>query len=148
MQKFPATAIAALLISMSLLAVPAQAGDVKRGRSIFHAKCQACHGLEGDAGHKGGMKNAANFARLDANNPRIRSLLANLSEEDHKKIVRMGGGKSGVPGAGAAMPRLGIPEDEIDDVVAYERTLGAFATRSSQPASAVSAAPQKKGATR
>jgi len=109
-----------------LLATQAEAADLKRGRSIYHAKCQACHGRDGDAGHKGGMKYAANFARLDANNPRIRELLANLSDEDHKKIVRMGGAKSGVPGAGANMPRLGIPEDEIEDVVAYERTLGAF----------------------
>lgn len=126
MKKFPARPLATLLFSMMFLATQAQAADLKRGRSIFHAKCQACHGLDGDAGYKGGMKNAANFSRLDANNPRIRKLLANLTEEDHQRIVRMGGARSGVPGTGAGMPRLGLPEDEIEDVVAYERTLGAF----------------------
>jgi mono/diheme cytochrome c family protein len=106
------------------------AGDPKRGKKIYQMKCQSCHGVGGDAGNKGGLKEAANFAKLEANPERIRTLLANLSEEDHKKIVREGGEKSGVAGAGSAMPKLGIPEKEIDDVVAFERTLPAFKSAS------------------
>lgn len=102
------------------------AGDPAKGALIFKSKCQACHGTAGEAGVKGGMKTAANFANLDANIPRIKDLLANLSEEDHKKIVREGGAKSGVKGAAAAMPKIPMPATEIEHVVAYERSLGAF----------------------
>ncbi len=117
---------AVVAVSIAALSSAAFAGDAAKGEAIFKAKCQACHGVGGDAGNKGGMKSAANFANLDANPPRIKNLLATLSEEDHKKIVRNGGAKSGVAGAGAAMPKLGLADAEIDDVVAYERTLPSF----------------------
>lgn len=104
----------------------ASAGDVTKGAAIFKERCQMCHGVGGNAGNKGGMKSAANFANLDANIPRIKTLLSSLSVEDHKKIVREGGAKSGVAGAGTMMPKLGLSEADIDDVVAYERSLGAF----------------------
>ncbi len=104
----------------------ASTGDATKGAVIFKARCQMCHGAGGDAGNKGGMKAAANFSNLDANIPRIKTLLSSLSEDDHKKIVREGGAKSGVAGAGTAMPKLGLSEADIDDVVAYERSLSAF----------------------
>ncbi len=106
--------------------VEVKTGDAAKGEVIFKGRCQVCHGVGGDAGNRGGMKNAANFSNLEANSARIKALLSSLSEEDHKKIVREGGAKSGVAGAGSAMPKLGLSEADIDDVVAYERTLGAF----------------------
>jgi mono/diheme cytochrome c family protein len=115
-----------IMFSFAVLANPALAGDAAKGKSIFAARCQPCHGQGGDAGNKGGIKAAANFANLDANPPRIKELLSTLTEADHKKIVTNGGAKSGVAGAGSGMPKLGLPENEIDDVVAYERTLPAF----------------------
>lgn len=114
---------AVVAVSIVAMSSAAFAGDAAKGEAIFKAKCQACHGVGGDAGNKGGMKSAANFANLDANNPRIKTLLSSLTEEDHKKIVKNGGAKSGVAGTGAAMPKLGLADAEVEDVVAYERTL-------------------------
>ncbi len=116
------------VVSIVALAGSAFAGDAAKGELVFKAKCVACHGTGGDAGNAGGMKTAGNFANLDANQPRIKDLLANLTEEDHKKIVTNGGAKSGVKGAGAAMPKLALTPTEIDDVVAYERSLPALQT--------------------
>ncbi len=103
-------------------------GNAEKGALVFKNSCQACHGQGGDAGNKGGIKTAANFANLDANNVRIKDLLLNLTVADHIKIVKLGGTKSGVKGAGAAMAGFGtvLKEDQIMDVVAYERTLPAF----------------------
>ncbi len=103
-------------------------GDPEKGALVFKNTCQACHGQGGDAGNKGGIKTAANFANLDANIPRIKDLLSNLTVADQIKIVKLGGTKSGVKGAGAAMAGFGtvLKEDQIANVVAYERTLPAF----------------------
>lgn len=103
-------------------------GNPDKGALVFKNTCQTCHGQGGDAGNKGGIKTAANFANLDANIPRIKDILSNLTIADHIKIVKLGGVKSGVKGAGAAMAGFGtvLKEDQIADVVAYERTLPAF----------------------
>lgn len=103
-------------------------GNPANGAKIFVTSCQSCHGKNGDAGVQGGMKNAANFANLEANPPRIKDILQNLPTADHFKIVKLGGLKSGVKGATAAMPGFGtvLKEQQIADVVAYERSLPAF----------------------
>ncbi len=104
-------------------------GDVSSGEKVFKSICHVCHGENGDAGYKGGIKNAANFARPEVNPQRIKDVLSRLTRQDHMKIVKYGGTKSGVKGAGSGMPPYGqvLTDQKIADIVAYERaTFPAF----------------------
>ncbi len=104
-------------------------GDISSGEKVFKSICHVCHGENGDAGYKGGIKNAANFARPEMNPERIKAVLSKLTREDHMKIVKYGGTKSGVKNAGSAMPPYGqvLTDQKIADIVAYERaTFPAF----------------------
>lgn len=118
-----------LTVKQTISVNTALVGDISSGEKVFKSICHVCHGENGDAGYKGGIKNAANFARPEMNPARIKEVLSHLTREEHMKIVKYGGTKSGVKNAGSAMPPYGqvLTDQKIADIVAYERaTFPAF----------------------
>lgn len=106
-------------------------GNVADGEKIYKQICVICHGKGGDptAPGAGGLKIAANFAKPELNPPRIKAIFENLTVEKHMRIIKYGGAKSGVEGAGPQMPPYGkvLSDQQIADIVAYDRaTFQAF----------------------
>lgn len=102
-------------------------GDSNKGEKVYKTSCQSCHGKGGDSS-AGGLKISANFAKPELNQPRIKELLAKLTREQEMMIIKYGGVKSGVKGAGAAMTPFGklLNDQQIADVAAYLQTFAAF----------------------
>ncbi len=106
-------------------------GNVADGEKIYKKICVICHGRGGDptAPGAGGLKIAANFAKPELNPPRIKAIFDHLTVEQHSRIIKYGGAKSGVPGAGPQMPPYGkvLSDQDIADIIAYDRaTFPAF----------------------
>ncbi len=102
-------------------------GDPVKGEKVYKVSCQSCHGKGGDPS-SGGLKTSANFAKPELNPPRIRELLRGLSRADQMRIIKYGGAKSGVKGAGTTMAPIGntLSDQQLADVVAYINTFAAF----------------------
>src|SRR5262245_57533009 len=93
-----------------------QAGDPKvleAGRRHFEAHCTACHGADGKGGERGPDIISTNNAR--------RRTVDGLSE-----LIR-----KGVPAAG--MPGFQLPDQELQELVAYVHFLSAPASESAPP---------------
>lgn len=103
------------------------AGDVSRGGELFAKNCVQCHGEEGS----GGKGTGVTFSRkrdLPIIAPALNNagFLAAASDTMIRNTIR--NGREGTPMT--SMLAAGISEDDIDDVVAYIRSLEASAKES------------------
>ena len=84
---------------------------VERGASAFQRACAGCHGSDGRGTRPPGFK-------TPPRNLTDPELQARLSDATLKETIRYGKGQ--MPNFGAA-----LPERDIDDIIAYVRTLRA-----------------------
>lgn len=84
-------------------------GDPQAGKAVFTASCKVCHGVQGEG-------NAAIAKVLKANIPVLGSKeVQTKTDEELKKVVLQGNGKM--------KPVPGVSEKQIQDVIAFLRTL-------------------------
>ena len=96
----------AVLLGVSM--VPAFAGATE-GKEVFDSKCKSCHGASGQ-----GNPGIAKMLKVEMRALGSKEVQAQ-SDADLKKIVSQGKGKmKGV---------TGLSEKQVDDVVAFVRTL-------------------------
>ena len=102
----------AILISVFAMVVacgPIFAQDAAAGKMVYGRKCQSCHAADGNG-------NAAIAKALKADiKPLSSAEVQKMSDADMKKLITMG--------SGAMKPVTGLMPAEIDNVVAYVRTL-------------------------
>jgi mono/diheme cytochrome c family protein len=98
---------AALVMPASVVA--AGKGDAKAGHEVFKAHCQMCHGPEGHG-------NAALAKMLKTTIPDLSSKeVQALSDAQMREVIEKGKGKM--------TPVKGVSAADIDNVIAFVRTL-------------------------
>jgi mono/diheme cytochrome c family protein len=98
---------AALVMPASVVA--AGKGDAKAGHEVFKAHCQICHGPEGHG-------NAALAKMLKTTIPDLSSKeVQALSDAQMREVIEKGKGKM--------TPVKGVSAADIDNVIAFVRTL-------------------------
>ena len=95
-----------LLLGLSM--VPAMAGP-SEGKAVFDKSCKACHGAEGQ-----GNPGMAKMLKVEMRALGSKEVQAQ-SDADLKKIITEGKGKMKAP--------AGLSAKQVDDVVAFVRTL-------------------------
>jgi mono/diheme cytochrome c family protein len=99
--------IALLLISVSGLALAA--GDAAAGKAAYEKACKSCHGADGTANPA-----IAKMMKVDMKNLGAADVQAR-SDDDLKKAITDGQGKM--------KPVKTVAGKEVDNVIAYVRTL-------------------------
>jgi len=79
------------------------------GKTVFEAKCQACHGPKGE-----GKDSIAKMFKVEMH-PFSSAEVQSKSDADIKKIITTGNGKM--------KPISGLSDQQISDVIAFVRTL-------------------------
>lgn len=87
----------------------AAAGDAHAGHAIFDKSCRACHGSEGQGNP--GIAKAMNVTIHDLGSAEVQG----KSDAELKKIITEGKGKM--------KPVKTVSDDQIQNVIAYIRTL-------------------------
>jgi mono/diheme cytochrome c family protein len=95
--------------AMLMAASSAWAADAAAGKAVFDTKCRTCHAADG-AGNPGIAK-AMNVTMKPLGGEEIQK----MSDADLKKVISTGSGKM--------KPVAGLSPAQIDDVVAFVRTL-------------------------
>lgn len=118
---------------LSVLAcTPRDPTPVGRGARVFQRTCASCHGRDG----RGVMRLGLSKPPRDLTNAEFH---ASVSDEDLRRVIRTGKGQ---------MPAFGglMGDADLNDVVAYIRTLPPGARAVAPAASPAPAAPQPPGA--
>lgn len=79
------------------------------GKTVFQAKCQACHGPKGE-----GKDAIAKMFKVEMH-PFSSKEVQSKTDADFKKIITTGNGKM--------KPVTGLSDKQIQDVIAFVRTL-------------------------
>jgi mono/diheme cytochrome c family protein len=79
------------------------------GKTVFEAKCQACHGPNGE-----GKESIAKMFKVEMH-PFSSKEVQSKTDADFKKIITTGNGKM--------KPITGLSDKQIEDVIAFVRTL-------------------------
>ncbi len=79
------------------------------GKTVFQAKCQACHGPKGE-----GKDAIAKMFKVEMH-PFSSKEVQSKTDADFKKIITTGNGKM--------KPVTGLSDKQIEDVIAFVRTL-------------------------
>jgi len=79
------------------------------GKAVYEAKCQKCHGPNGE-----GKESVAKMMHVELKHLGSKEVLAK-SNADMKKIITAGQGKM--------KPIADLSEKQLDDVIAYVRTM-------------------------
>lgn len=79
------------------------------GQTVFAAKCQACHGPKGE-----GKPSIAKMFNVEMH-PLSSKEVQSKTDAEFKKIITTGNGKM--------KPVAGLSDKQIDDVIAFVRTL-------------------------
>jgi mono/diheme cytochrome c family protein len=109
MNRKPMHLICALTVVGGVALTPAFAASAKDGEAVYAAKCKTCHGAEG-AG------NPAIAKMMNVTMKPLSSADAQAkSDADLKTVITAGTGKM--------KPVAGIAAGDVDNVVAYIRTL-------------------------
>jgi mono/diheme cytochrome c family protein len=101
--------VAAALVLMALAITPALAADAAAGHAVYDKKCKVCHGAAGEGNP--GMAKALNTTIQPLGSPEVQK----MSDADLKKIVTQGKGKM--------KPPAGLSDADVDNVIAFVRTL-------------------------
>jgi mono/diheme cytochrome c family protein len=101
--------VSVLVLSMVYLASPAHAQNAMAGKEIYTKKCQTCHGADGSGNP--GMAKALKVEFKALGGPEVQK----MSDADLKKVVTEGMGKM--------KPVSGVTGGDLDNVVAYVRSL-------------------------
>lgn len=98
------------------------AGNVERGAAVYQEHCVKCHGADGSGEGMGtGVTTSRerSFLIMPASISNS-GFLASASDQMMRRVVSVGRKSSGMPGFG----RGKLADDELDDVIAYVRSLG------------------------
>ncbi len=109
MSKYMSPAIAAIVVLIVLAAMPAVAADATAGKAVYDKKCKVCHGANGEG--NAGMAKALNVTIPPLGGADVQK----MSDADLKKVVTDGKGKM--------KPVSGLSASDVDNVVAYVRSL-------------------------
>ena len=101
------SAVAVMLVASS--STPLLGGDAEAGKTVFLKKCKICHGAEGQ-----GNAGMAKVLKVE-----IRHLgskeVQDMTDDEIKKAINEGSGKM--------KPVAGLSPDDVDNIVAFIRTL-------------------------
>lgn len=102
--------IAALILVVTAIAVaPALAADATAGHAAYDKKCKMCHGANGEG--NAGMAKALNTTIQ----PLASEEVQKMGDADIKKVITQGKGKM--------KPPTGLSDADVDNVIAFVRTL-------------------------
>jgi len=85
------------------------AGDAAAGKTVFDSKCKTCHGTEGQGNPGLAKALKVEFRHLGSKEVQARS------DADIKKLITEGSGKMRAVS--------GLSDKQVDDVIAFLRTL-------------------------
>ena len=104
--------LASLAILLTLTMAPglANAADAAAGKEVFRSKCQSCHGEEGQG--KAALEKMLKVKMDPLGSADVQS----QTDEELAKIITTGRGK--MP------PVRNLSKTEVDNVIAFVRTLG------------------------
>lgn len=103
------TRIFAAATITTLFCVTCSAADSAAGKAVYEKKCKMCHGASGEGNP--GMAKALNVT------------IANLSSADVQKLSDADIKKAVTEGKGKMKPVAGLSDADVDNVIAYVRTL-------------------------
>jgi mono/diheme cytochrome c family protein len=98
-----------MLVIIVAAVTPALAADAAAGHATYDKKCKVCHGASGEGNP--GMAKALNTTITPLNSPEVQK----MSDADLKKVVTSGKGKM--------KPVSGLSDADLDNVIAFVRTL-------------------------
>jgi mono/diheme cytochrome c family protein len=98
------------LLGMILEVPTASAGDAAAGKVVYSNKCMICHGADGSSATGYAKALGLDPAHLGSDH------VQKKSDAELKKVILEGSGKM--------KPVKGLSEIDIDNVIAYVRTLG------------------------
>jgi len=102
--------VGAVLMMLVFGASTALAGDVAAGKVVYEKKCRICHGDNGE-----GNPDVAKKLKADQK-PLFDSDVQKKTDAEFKKIITEGTGKM-------KPPKNGVSDTEMDNVIAFIRTL-------------------------
>jgi mono/diheme cytochrome c family protein len=108
MKKFT-LAILISAFALTMACGPIFAQDAAAGKMVYARKCQSCHAADGS-----GNATIAKAMKVEIK-PLSSAEVQKMSDADMKKLITMG--------SGVMKPVTGLMPAEIDNVVAYVRTL-------------------------
>ena len=95
-------------ILTSIVSVGLVYGAAADGKDLYNAKCQSCHGANGEGKAAIGKAFGVTMAPLGSKE------VKGMSDADLKKVILAGKGKM--------KPVAGVSEKQADDIVAYVKT--------------------------
>ncbi len=101
--------LAPAVVAAALTASPAFAADSAAGKTLYDSKCKTCHLADGSGNP--GMGKALGVTIKPLGGADVQG----MSDADLKKVVTAGSGKM--------KPVAGVAGGDLDNVVAYVRTL-------------------------
>jgi cytochrome c6 len=101
--------LSAVALALAVSSVPARAADAAAGKAVYTSKCQACHAADGAGNQNLAKAMGVTLAPLGGAD------VQKMSDEDLKKVVAGGKGKM--------KPIASVTGADLDNVVAYIRTL-------------------------
>jgi mono/diheme cytochrome c family protein len=102
-------AVAIIAVAGAIAIQSAQAADAGAGKTVFSHKCQICHGADGNG--NAGMAAALHVKFVPLGSEEVQK----MSDADIKKIITEGKGKM--------RPIQGLGDGDVDNVIAFVRTL-------------------------
>ena len=109
MTKISHSILVAATLSLGMMGSSALAADATAGKATYDQKCRVCHAADGQGNP--GMAKALNVEMKPLGSADVQK----MSDADIKKVVTMGMGKM--------KPVSGVAGADLDNVVAYVRTL-------------------------
>jgi cytochrome c5 len=109
MSQYALRITAVVLVLMMVAITPALAADAAAGHAVYDKKCKMCHGATGEG--TPGMAKALNTTIQQLGSPEVQK----MGDADLKKIITQGKGKM--------KPPAGLSGADIDNVIAFVRTL-------------------------
>ena len=107
--KTAKTAMQVVLLGCAMMSLAFGAGSAADGKAIFTKSCQGCHGANGQ-----GNPTMAKMLKAEMK-PLGGAEVQGKSDDDLKKVITQGSGKM--------KPITGVAGKQVDDVIAYVRTL-------------------------
>jgi cytochrome c6 len=101
--------LASLAVVLALSSVPAWGADAAKGKAVYAAKCQTCHAADGSGNP--GIAKAMGVTMEPLGGPAVQK----MSNDDLQSVISMGKGKM--------RPVTGLSAADVNNVVAYIRTL-------------------------